>query len=513
MEPGTAWEKAAAAHGSTPSERVLAQLAKKAFLSLWSYSNVFTDEGRRGGKGDGKELCDLLVVFGDDVLLFSDKHCEFPTHPDIKVSWPRWYKRAIDKSVRQLIGAEKFARDFPRRIFVDRQCQTPLPVPLPNPAAARYHLIAVTRGAYEAGTRFFGGGSSGSLLIETRLQGQEHLEHPFRIGFPAPGRFVHVWDGATLAVLLEELDTVPDLVAYLVAKEAFLQQPGVLLTVAGEEELLVRYMTTPLRDGQHVFPEIPTGVDYAAFPEGDWKVYSVSPQRAAKKQADAQSYAWDDLIEYQSEFIRAGTATSPFGAPADEVDHERIVRAMAQQPRLARRTLAADLHYVLSRNAPGQMFARVQMSGSPPSHAFVFLSMPRRPELSYEDYRKDRIAVLTVYCNALKEGVRTLREAVGIASEPLASEFSSQDFLWSDLSEMTAEEMQHWRESADEMGILRGETQLRMSRGRDVEFPFPFGRPAFYADPSMRGGTMNRAERRRMEREARKQAKRGGRRR
>jgi hypothetical protein len=45
--------------GSTPSERYLAKLCDHSFLNLWSYPNVFIDK-RKGGKGDGKELCDLL---------------------------------------------------------------------------------------------------------------------------------------------------------------------------------------------------------------------------------------------------------------------------------------------------------------------------------------------------------------------------------------------------------------------------------------------------------------------
>jgi hypothetical protein len=96
-----AWERAAEAEGTTDSERALARLARKAFLSLWSYPNVYSDEGRSGGKGDGKELVDLLVGFGNDVLLFSDKHCAFPQAVDITVAWPRWYKRAVEKSARQ----------------------------------------------------------------------------------------------------------------------------------------------------------------------------------------------------------------------------------------------------------------------------------------------------------------------------------------------------------------------------------------------------------------------------
>jgi hypothetical protein len=47
--------------GATPSEKYLARLADRSFLNLWSYPNTFIDKRVRG-KGDGKELCDLLVV-------------------------------------------------------------------------------------------------------------------------------------------------------------------------------------------------------------------------------------------------------------------------------------------------------------------------------------------------------------------------------------------------------------------------------------------------------------------
>jgi hypothetical protein len=57
--------------GSTGSERALTKLACETFLSLWSYPNVVRDEPQ--GKGAiGKEIADQLVVFEDDVVLFSD---------------------------------------------------------------------------------------------------------------------------------------------------------------------------------------------------------------------------------------------------------------------------------------------------------------------------------------------------------------------------------------------------------------------------------------------------------
>lgn len=64
--------------GSTASERLLADLGEQAFLNLWSYPNLFYDK-KKNGKGDGKELCDMLVVCGDDVITFSDKHIKLST--------------------------------------------------------------------------------------------------------------------------------------------------------------------------------------------------------------------------------------------------------------------------------------------------------------------------------------------------------------------------------------------------------------------------------------------------
>jgi hypothetical protein len=503
----TPWEKAAAAEGTTESERVLTRLARRAFLSLWSFANVFTDEGRVNGKGDGKELCDLLVVFGNDVLLFSDKDCEYHADTDVKVAWPRWYKRAIEKSAKQLAGAEKFARQFPKRIYTDKQCQTPLPVAMPDPTVARYFLIAVTRGAHEHARKFFGGGSSGSVMLDSDLRGKQHYETPFQVGFPLEsGRFVHVLDEMTLNVLLEELDTVPDLVSYLACKEAFLSTPGVVVSIPGEEEILATYMLT-LRDGQHALPDIPQGTTFAGLQEGDWAAYTKSPQRAAKREADRISYMWDSIIEHHSKFIRAGTAMTLPGQAPEHMSHERIVRAMARQNRLVRRKCGADLHYVLSRNEPQGVFARIHMSGSPPEQVFVFLAAKRQQDMTYEQYREARMHFLIAYCNAIKGDVPTLQEAIGVAAEPFSEGESSFEFLYVDHSiPSTEEERKEWRAMADELGILRPETPVALHTGTAKEFPMPF---AF--GPPSRNPFPTRAERRRAEREARKAAKKGAR--
>ncbi|WP_374657151.1 hypothetical protein [Inhella sp.] len=507
MSEETAWERAASAQGTTESERALTKLAKRAFLSLWSYPNVYTDVGRPG-PGDGKELCDLLVVFGNDVLLFSDKDCEYKAEADVKVAWPRWYKKAIEKSAKQLAGAERLLRNFPGRFFIDKACETPMPVPLPATGVARYFLICVTRGAHEAGSTHFGGGSSGSLMLDTSIEGGAHLSKPFTVGFPLPSRrFVHVLDELTVDVLLQELDTVPDLVSYLAKKEAYLGQPGIVFSVPGEEDLLARYMLTTEGE-EHVFPKVPEGVSFVGLPEGEWSDYVTSPQRAAKRNADLVSYMWDAVIEDQSKYIRAGTARTGPWTETEAVDHERIVRALAAENRVSRRNLVENWKVALHRSEPGKKFVRIVMTGRPPNRGWVFLTIPKGGE-PYEDYRELRSTILGTYCSAIKLTMHTLQEAIGIASEPFTDGAASRDFIYVDLRvEMSDEARASLQELMVELDVLQTNPDVFLSRGLVKEFPMPFhfGQAGF--SPSFPSSFVGRAERRRMERDARKAAKR-----
>jgi hypothetical protein len=101
--------------GFTPTEKNLAALADKIFLNLWTYPNLF--------KSDGKELCDLLVVCGDDIVIFSDKNIVWPKGDDFGLSWSRWYRRAIEESVAQINGAARYLREHSDELFLDATCK------------------------------------------------------------------------------------------------------------------------------------------------------------------------------------------------------------------------------------------------------------------------------------------------------------------------------------------------------------------------------------------------------
>ena len=79
--------------GTTDSERFLFAQCQRSYLQLWSYANVFRNQGKLGD-GDGKELCDVMVVLGNSVVLISDKNCAFPETGDLELDWQRWEKRA-----------------------------------------------------------------------------------------------------------------------------------------------------------------------------------------------------------------------------------------------------------------------------------------------------------------------------------------------------------------------------------------------------------------------------------
>ena len=392
---------------------------------------------------------------------------------------------------------------------MDKDCKSPLPIDMPDPRVARYFLVAVTRGSYDVAKHYWGGGSSGSLMLNNTIVGDAHYGTPFRVGFPLQSlRFVHVLDEMTVDVLLEELDTVPDLVAYLECKEHYLSQAGVSVTVAGEEQLLARYICT-MKDGKHTLPAIPTGATHVALAEGDWEFYSTSPQRAAKKEADAVSYIWDELVEHQSSFIRAGTALTLFDLKAEVSDLELIVRVLADESRLSRRELATHFRHALSQSELGRKFARVVISGDRPTRAYVFLTAPKPIDVTYEQYREMRSGALFAYCHGVKLKFPDVVEAVGIASEPMTEAMSSQDFMYVELSADMFDDdaTPKWHEAMAELDILQS-PPVSLNKFRSHEFPMPFNfskEPEFL--PVGDGMPMNRKARRAMARKARKESR------
>lgn len=483
--------------GVTRSERYLLQLAHRTFLSLWSHNNLFTDEGRKAGKGDGKELCDLVVIFDNHVILFSDKHCAFPNHTDIEIAWGRWYRRAIEKSVNQLFGAEAWFRRFPDRVFLDSKCSRQFPFQIPDIKDAQFHRIAVTRGAHDNCRNYFGGNSTGSLTINTEIQGSDHLLNPFSIGHVAPDRgYVHVFDELTLEVVMRELDTIYDLVSYLQKKEELLSRPGRMVMATGEEQLVAMYLTNVNKNNKHDFIDIADDLDLVGFGEGYWEDLVNHPQYKAKKQADQISYTWDRLIEHFIKYSGAVPGESPTNV-------EPALRVLASESRLSRRQLASYLLDAMKKKVkPGHRFTRLGMSEQSPDTAYLFLIFPKpNYAKSDEEYRVGRRELLLACCKVAKLRASNARRMVGIATEPLGTPKPTEDLVlletfgdnWTPTHEKEARELQK------QLAILTDKS-VTFRETHDKEYP---DISDIRTQPAL-----NRAERRRLEKAAKYRRKR-----
>jgi len=86
-----------------PSEQFVYDICSKSFFALWSYLNPLRE--------DGKELCDILVQFGRSLIIISVKDINYDeTSDDRNIAIKRWTKRAVEKSVKAVLGAERYLR-------------------------------------------------------------------------------------------------------------------------------------------------------------------------------------------------------------------------------------------------------------------------------------------------------------------------------------------------------------------------------------------------------------------
>jgi hypothetical protein len=444
--------------GTTPSERHLAQLADHTFLNLWSYPNVFKDRG--------SELCDLLVVCGNHIIVFSCKEVAWPSLDDPSLAWRRWHRRAMAQSARQIQGAVRWLTRFPDRVYLDPRCTQRLPIKLPNQEARKTHGVLVAVGAAPACRDFFGGGI-GTFVIDPTVHAEQHGDSPFTIGDLNPSSsFIHVVDEAMLDILMSELDTVTDFTAYLSKKEQFLRS-GLSAGAIGEEDLLAYYVTRINSSGDHDFT-MPDGSPIPAktqlfITEGSYQSLLTRPEYLAKKAADEPSYVWDRLIETFTNNLLNGTNIILEGLPSEVAEIEEGVRHMALVPRLLRRAFGTGILDLLERSGSQQRAMRAFMPGQTdpnPATGFFFMTMPLPPaRWTYEDYRLLRWEYLKVYALSFLDKYRSLERVVGIATEPLPdagnSGGSSEDLLMMEQPDWTDELRESLAARQADLGVLR----------------------------------------------------------
>lgn len=271
--------------GKTPTEELLAALCEQSFLKLWSYSNPHRD--------DGKELCDLLVVFENQVFVFVDRESrKLQSDHATLTDWHRWKREAIDAQVRSVHGAERYLK-MGRPVFLDAALTVPFPINI-ELANATFYKIVVAHGAKEACEKFSAQNVYGSLAISYADQ-DIGSPRPFMIHLDRRNP-VHLFDTHNLPILLGELNTIQDFSSYLEAKHVALQKYS-HLSYCGEEDLLAHYLLN-IDDVTKCHFIGPKQGDYDSIMigEGEWKDFIQLPQYKNKKKADEVSELWDDIF-------------------------------------------------------------------------------------------------------------------------------------------------------------------------------------------------------------------------
>lgn len=365
------------------AEKIVHDLTLTSFLTDWCYLNPRWP--------DGKELCDLLVVFDDTAIIWQVK--------DLKLDENGHYNKAeVEKNLKQLAGAR-------RHLFELKK-----PLELENP---------------RRGTEAFDPSSIKDIFLISVLMGES--EQFFSFVEELKNHTIHVFTRAFTQIALGELDTIADFCAYLKSKEQFLSQKKHILILGGEEELLASYL---LNDRSFGWLKEPNTVMIAG---GTWQEFISRVEYKEKKDADKIGYGWDSIIDRLHE---SGDAL-----------YERVARELARHTRFERRFLAKSFFdaHVVAHEGTKPIFRRL-LASDEITYGFLFVDKNKSRDM--------RRKILEIFCFVARGMHAKGPKVIGIATEKQIEAEDSYDVLLLNVSEWTAEHQRRMEEMQARTGTL-----------------------------------------------------------
>lgn len=365
------------------AEKVVHELATKTFLIDWCFLNPKLP--------DGKELCDLLVVFDDIAIIWQIKN--------LKLNKNGNYKEAeVEKNIRQISGTR-------RRLF-----DLKIPVELKNARRREEE---------------FDSSKIKQLFLISVLLGEG--EYFFSFVDEIKNYKVHVFTRDFTQIILNELDTINDFVDYLKAKEKFINANKSIVIMNGEEELMAFYLMN-----NRSFKRL-ENVDNVMIQDGSWKHLLNKPEYKAKKKADEISYGWDSIINRAHE---------------GSENYELVARELARPNRFQRRYLSKVFfraHILAHKDDKHNLLRRI-MPTDGITYCFLFQDDP--------DPRERRKAMLTAICWIARGKYQQNKKVLGIATEMKIRPTCSYDFCLMDLPNWTEKNQKNMEELQKDTGIL-----------------------------------------------------------
>lgn len=388
--------------GLTRSEKFVSQLCEHSFLDLWTHPNPV---GKKG-----KELCDCLIVCGPHIIIISVKEIEYKDTGDT-TGWERWTRAAIDKSVDQIRGAERWLNASDKVTRHDGRVVT-----LPPRTSRIYHRVSVSLGAKQ--------------------------EVPIKWGDFGNG-FVHVCDEKNVGIVFSALDTITDFVEFLTESEEFVTGDAkVVFDGGGIEDLAAIFIQNGYSFAN--FTRNSDDTDMIILDGGIWDGFASSDEFKEIAVKYKGSYRWDALIKHYANDLLTDGMFDMHSQSVTEDQHALI--EMALQPRDTRAQLSGAFFEVLG--SP-ELKVRSRLVVAYGGTAFVFLIAPSSD-------REIRVQELSLRCLVVQCKQPDTQRVVGIATDrPGSSKIGySSDLVYINLPEISQEMVDKVTEMQEELGYF-----------------------------------------------------------
>ena len=296
----------------------------------------------------------------------------------------------------------------------------------------------------------------GSLgIIYTDPTPEKTPPFPFTVKLPRE-QVYHILDSFNLNILLNELDTITDLINYLEAKENAIKKYR-HIAYAGEEELLAHYYLNfdPLTNSHYIGTQ-QESIDAIMIPEGEWQAFTSTFSYQRKKEDDKISYLWDELLQRTFQYALDGEILGD----DDIFNQQSALREMAKEPRFMRRELALAMQKSIQSLPYKHGNLGRQVSSYPSffhNKRYVFLQLIPDKTLDYEnEYRPLRQEMLSIACGVLKNISHEARKIIGIAIDaPNYTSGNSEDFILLDCSTWRREDREYYKQANKEFCFFK----------------------------------------------------------
>jgi len=236
------------------AEEFVNSLSENAYLKYWCYPNPTDIDG------DKKEICDLLILFFDTAIIISVKNY------DLKGNYERFKRKVIEKSSKQLFGAEK-------KLF---KSQRPIKISHPEKGLEIFNPLDYSK------------------IFRLTISVGESFDNYELIDNKEGKGCITIFNKETFEIIVRELDTIKDLVEYLKAREELFLQNIDKKCNCTEKDLLAYFLMNKRVFSKKYFFDFENATQSL---NQKWISYLRNKSVFLKKLEDQKSYFIDHLIK------------------------------------------------------------------------------------------------------------------------------------------------------------------------------------------------------------------------